>query len=177
MLLNLLRPLFGSVKILLLAGLLGVLSMVVSFAVVHYLARDAVAAKHEDPALVRRANMLRDFSNELVTLCNGYAKRIPVDPTRASQNDLLWVEKVFRSELQFLQQRMEETIREQTQESIQLEASAARCAAMARRFSDGAIRSSALREAAATVAAVETWIADRRLEGKLSRSPLMVQFP
>lgn len=175
--LKLLKSLLGSLRILLLAGLLGGLSMAVSFAVVHYLARDVVAAKQLDPALVRRANVLRDFSNELVVLCNGYANRIPIDPSRASQKDRLWVEKVFRSELQFLQQRMDETLRENTTESTQLEASAARCAVMARHASDGAIRASSLREVAATVAAIEAWIADRGLEGKLSRLPAVVQFP
>lgn len=176
MLLKLLKPLIGSLKILLLAGLLGATSMAVSFAVVHYLARDAVAAKHVDPALIRRANMLRDFRNELTALCNNYARRIPADPTRASQNDVRWVEKVFRPELQFLQQRMDETIREDTPESIQLEAAAARCAAMARRPTDGAIRAATLREAAATVAAVEAWIVAEGVETRLSRLPIIVQF-
>jgi hypothetical protein len=175
--LKLLKPVFGSLKILLLAGLVGALSMAVSFAVVNYLARDAVAAKHADPALIRRANILRDFSNELTTLCNDYAKRIPVDPTRASQNDQLWVEKVFRSELQFLQQRMDETIREDSPESIQLEATAARCAAMARRPGDGATRAAALQEAAKTVAAIEAWIAAEGVDTRLSRLPIVVQFP
>lgn len=177
MLLKLLGPLFGSLKILLLAGFLGAISMAVSFTVVHYLARDAVATKQVDPALIRRANMLRDFSNELTNLCNNYAKRIPEDPTRASQNDRLWVEKVVRPELQFLQQRMEETIREDSPESIQLEAATARCAAMARRSSDGAIRAAALREAAVTVAAIEAWIAAEGVDSRLSRLPVKPQFP
>jgi hypothetical protein len=173
----LLNSFSGSLKILVLAGLLGASSMAVSFAVVHYLARDVVAAKHVDPALMRRANLLRDFSNELVTLCNGYASRIPVEPSRASQKDRLWVEKVFRSELQFLQQRMDETVRDHTTETILLEASAARCAAMARRSTDGAVRLAALRDVAATVEAIESWISERGLQGKLSRLPVVVQFP
>lgn len=175
--LKLLKSLFGSLKILALAAILGFGSMAVSFSVVHYLARDAVATKIVDPALVRRANMLRDFSNELVALCNEYARKIPSDPTRASQKERVWVERVFRSEVQFLQQRMDETIREHTPESIQLEATAARCAAMARRPADGAIRAAALREAAATVAAIDVWIAAEGVDTRLSRLPIAVQFP
>lgn len=177
MFMKLLMPLLGSLKIVFLAGLLGAISMAVSFAVVNYLARDAIAAKHVDPALIRRANVLRDFSNELTTLCNDYAKRIPADPTRASQNDRRWSEKVFRSELQFLQQRMDETFREDSDESISLEAAAARCAAMARRPEDGAIRAAALQEAATTVTAIDAWIEAEGLGERLSRWPVTVQFP
>lgn len=175
--LKLWTALMGSLKILVLAGLLGVMSMLVSYFVVHTLAKDFVAGKAVDPAVLRRANVLRDFSNELAVLCNTYAQRIPSDHTQVSAQSLIWLEKVARPELQFLQRRMDEVIQDASTESAQLEATVARCAAMARHPQDATLRSAALQEAAATIALVEAWIASEGVEKRLSRPAVDCQFP
>ena len=167
----------GSLKIVMLAGLIGGVSMLVSYLVVHTLAKDLVAGRGVDPAVLRRANILRDFSNELAVLCNTYAYRIPSDPTQASPQSLDWVEKVARPELQFLQRRMDEVIREDSTESAQLEATVARCSAMARYPRDATLRAAALREASATIGLVESWITAEGVERRLSRPAVVCQFP
>lgn len=170
------RAALGSVKVLVMAGLLGAGSMVVSYSVVYWLAKDSIAEKTVDAALVRQANVLRDFSNELVVLCNDYARRVPVDGTPLSEPTRVWVEKVVRPELQFLQRRMSESSLLDSSESVQLEATVARCAAMARRPGDAVLCAAALREAAATVGMVEAWIATSGVETRLSRSAVSIQF-
>lgn len=166
----------GSLKILILAGLIGAMSMLVSYFVVHTLAKDFVAGKAVDPAVLRRANVLRDFSNELALLCNTYAQRIPADPTQVSAQSRAWLEKVARPELQFLQRRMGEVVQEDSAESAQLEATIARCAAMARHPQDATLRSAALKEAAASIALVEAWIAAEGVEKRLSRPAVNCEF-
>ncbi len=175
--LRLWSALMGSLKIIVLAGIVGVLSMLVSYMVVHTLAKDFVAGKVIDPALLRQANVLRDFSNELAVLCNTYAQRIPANPTEASPHSRSWVEKVVRPELQFLQRRMDEVFQNDSTESAQLEATVARCAAMARHPEDAALRLAALEEAAATIRLVEAWIAAEGVEKRLSRPAVHCQFP
>ncbi len=175
--LRLLKALLGSLKILLIAGGIGIVSMLVSFWVVHTMAKDLVAGKSVDPAVLRRANILRDFSNELAVLCNTYVRRIPSDPTEASPQSLAWVEKVARPELQFLQRRMDEVFQVNSTESAQLEATVARCAAMARLPLDPTLRSAALQEAATTIGQVEAWIAAEGVEKRLSRPAVDCQFP
>lgn len=172
-----LKALWGSMKLLLLAGLLGASSMLVSFLVVNHLARDVVAAKAVDPALIWKANTLRLFSNELASLCNAYARLLSADPATATVQVTPWVENVFRPEVQFLQQRMDETFREDSTLSVQLEAAAARCATMARHPADAAVRAGAFRETATTVATVEAWIAGEGIDARLSAHAVPVHFP
>lgn len=171
------RAALGSVKVLVMAGLLGAVSMAVSYSVVYWLAKDSIAEKTVDPALVHQANVLRDFSNELAVLCNDYARRVPGDATPLPEQTLVWVEKVFRSELQFLQRRMQEGFSVDSSESIQLEATVARCAVMARRPGDTVLRAAALREVTATVGTVDAWIAATGVETRLSRSAVSLQLP
>lgn len=167
----------GSLKLLLIAGAIGFLSTLISYGVVRTLAKDMAGENAVDPAVLRRANILRDFGNELAVLGNAYHDRIPPDPTRASPQSLAWVENVVRPELQFLQRRMDEVIREGTTESIRLEAAVARCAVMARHPGDSSLRTAALREAAAAIQEVEAWIAVKGVEKRLSRPAVHVAFP
>ncbi len=175
--LKLLKATAGPLKILVFAGLIGGMSMLVSYFVVHSLAKGIVSGKSVDPAVLRRANVLRDFSNELVLLCNAYAQKIPANPTLASPQARAWVEKVARPELQFLQRRMDEVIKGDSTESAQLEATVARCAAMARYPQDATLRMAALQEAAATVGLIEAWIVSEGLEKRLSRPAVDCEFP
>lgn len=171
------KSLLGSMRLLLFAALLGASSMLISFLVVHYFARDLVSEKAVDPTVLRRANLFRDFNNELAVLCTSYARRVPADPAQMPNVSRDWVEKVARPEFQFLQRRIDEAFQVKSTESVQLEATTARCSAMARRPTDKTLRAAALGEAASTIAMIEKWISAQGIENRLSRPAAVVRFP
>ena len=177
MLLKLLQKIQGFLRILLLAALIGGASMLISFFVVNHLARELVAGKTVSPSTIRKANTLRVFSNELVNICNEYVRRLAADSGAAPVNVLPWVEKVFRPEIQFLQQRMDESFREDSSLSAELEAAAARCGAMARYPTDVQIRVRTLQEVATTVGKVDAWIDREGIDPRLSSPAVARRFP
>lgn len=177
MFLKFLKTILGPLRILLTAAVLGGASMFVSFYVVNYLAREVVARKSVNPATIRKANTLRVFSNELVNLCNEYVRRLEADTGTNRVNVLPWVEKVLRPEIQFLQQRMDEALQEDSSLSTELEAAVARCGVMARYPEDNEIRTRTLRDVATAVEKVDAWIEHEGIDPRLSSPSLPRHFP
>lgn len=152
------KTLLAPAKFLALALALGFSSMLISFLVVYHLGRDLSRENAADPALLHRARILRTFTNELAALCNEYAKRVPERPGDLTTVNRRWVERVFRREIQFLEQRMNDTTLRDVEVYQQLQSSATRCAAMARYPGDSLLREQTLRDAARAARAVEAFI-------------------
>ena len=153
------RGLASGFRTIALAFVLGFTAMLVSFLVVYGMAGKWSDETAVSPETLQRAHLLRIFSNELVTLCNTYHRRVPQPPGILPAIDRTWLDRTFRPDLQFLEQRMDDTMPGDAEVFLQLRAAAARCGAMARNPADAALRAGALGEVARAVAAAEASIA------------------
>lgn len=131
--------------------------MLTSFTVVYHLAQKASGGDPVHPALLQRARLMRGFSNELVVLCNEYARRIPEDSIPSS-TDRRWVDRTFRRDLQFLQQRMSDTMHDGPEAFLQLKSATAKCGGMARHAEDQVLRRQTLREVRQAAQAAEAYL-------------------
>jgi len=152
---------------------LGLLSMVVSFVVVQQLAGTKTEKSTIDPKTQQRARLLRLFSNELVSLCNDYHRRVS---DGVSSTDRTWLDRTFRRDLQFLEERMDDTMPRDAVEFLQLRASAFRCAAMARNPDDAVLRARTLEEVAHAVASAESYILRSETAGRVGPPRVVIHF-
>lgn len=159
-----------TIRFLVLTLILSTAAMLVAFLVVVALGGRLDSEAPPDPALAHRARMLRLFSNELVSYCNQYHRRVPPDPVEHTTVERRWVERTFRKDIQFLEQRMNDTILGPVPEYVRLKGAAARVAAMARNPGDRLLRERVLGEVAAAAGAVESYLA-RVDAGRLTGQP------
>lgn len=155
--------LLSGLRFVALAAFLGLASMAVSFLVVHQLTERMKDGGPLDPLALQRARILRAFSNELVGLCNVYQQRVS---DGLSPSDRMWLDRSFRPDLQFLEQRMDDTMPGDAVACVQLRAAASRCAAMARNPEDTVLRTRTLDEVVQAVAEVESYIAQLDIGGR-----------
>ncbi|MBX3178987.1 MAG: hypothetical protein KF886_16655 [Candidatus Hydrogenedentes bacterium] len=148
-------------------------AMVVSFLVVRHLAGPARGREELDPAVLQRARILRGFSNELVTLCNDYHRRFPAGMAGAGASNRQWADRVFRRDLQFLQDRIDAILPDTLPEYVNLRAAVHRCAAMARHPGDQLLREQTLREVARATEAIEAHL--RALGAEVKAGPPRVR--
>jgi len=157
--------------------LMGLLATGVSFATIQYFAREHIESRRPDPGVVREANMLRDFNNELVRLCNGYARRTATGDGPRNSQTREWVERVYVPELRYLTQRIEERFPAGQERATKLLGAVDRAMALARHGDSPTARTQALTAVAAVAMELETWIAGYGLSNRLGRPAEPVQFP
>jgi hypothetical protein len=155
---GLVKVILANGKLVLLALLASCLAMGVSYTVVRQLAGEIRRDGAIDPILLQRARLLRTFSNDLVELCNTYDRRIPDSFQAVNTTDRRWIERYFRRDVQFLEQRMNDTMLGDVPVFIELRGAASKCASMGRHPEDALLREGALRSAYHAVEAVEAYI-------------------
>lgn len=170
------RPFLDGARFILIVLCISISSAVISFLVVYQLGSDHTTTRGLDPALLHRAQTLRTFTNELVGLCNEYAVRMPDPAGRWSPMNRSWVERVFRREIQYLEQRMNDTALPPIEIYVQLQFTTSRCGGMARYLDDRVLRAQTLQEVARTVAAVEAYIAQTTAGSPISPPRIRVRF-
>ncbi len=138
--------------------LLSLFAMVASYAMVRWLSLGIGEERVPDPMVQRRAILLRGFANDLTKSCNDYIRVVP-DPKGGVMPDVgNWIDRVYRRDLRFLEQRMTDNTMSALPAYLQLLAAVRRCASMARHPEDQMLRQSALRDARRAIEEVDFYI-------------------
>ena len=67
-----------------------------SYAIVRYLAQEALQEKRIDPETMREAQLLRAHTNELIDLMNEYTEHLPPETPAPSPRTKSWIDQTFR---------------------------------------------------------------------------------
>ena len=153
-----------------------VLAMGISFGVVRWLTGQLDDEPPPNPVVQRQVLLLRGFSNDLTRACNGYAGLARTDDGAFTPDAQSWIDRIFRRDIRFLQQRMEEAPMERIHVYGQLHAAVARCATMSRHPGDRALRDATLGEAARAVGAVNAYIDGLGMGKRAGRPPIRIDF-
>lgn len=164
------RPVVNAVRFLLVVLGISIGSAATSFLVVYHLGSDQVRTRAVDPAMLHRAQTLRTLTNELVTLCNEFSLRMPAPEGAWSPVNRSWVERVFRREIQLLEQRINDTALPTLGIYVQLQSTTSRCGGMARHLEDRVLRHQTLQEVVRTATEAEAYI-DEITQGRAISPP------
>lgn len=169
--------LFRQRLLLILLGLsAGCLAMLLSYGMVRWLTQGMADEIPLNPAVQQRAILLRGFANDLTRACNDYAHHFPGDGSQASADARLWSERVYRSDLNFLEQRMDNNGMPAISSYLTLRAAVRRCSTMARYPEDLGLRRAALTEARQAIEAVNAYLETIDMARSAGRSPVSIQF-
>ncbi len=151
-------------------------AMLLSYGMVRWLTQGMADEVPLNPVVQQRAILLRGFANDLTRACNDYAHHTTGADGRISADGRLWIERVFRSELRFLEQRMDNNAMPAIASYLTLRAAAQRCTTMARYPDDVGLRRAALKEARQAIEAVNAYLETIDMARSAGRAPVSVQF-
>ena len=137
---------------------LTLVAMFVSYAMVGWLTRGLGQEQVFDPLAQRRATLLLGFADDLSGACNAYARVMTKNTGTDTREAYVWVDRVFRRDLRFLEQRMDDNAMTSLPVFLQLRAAVVRCSSMARHPEDRVLRSAAFADARGAVDAVNAHV-------------------
>ena len=129
-----------------------------------------------NPVVQQRAILLRGFANDLTRACNDYEHHTTGVDGRIPADARLWLDRVFRSELRFLEQRMDNNAMPTIPSYLTLRAAAQRCTTMARYPDDQTLRRAALKETRQAVETVNAYLETIDMARSAGRAPVSIQF-
>lgn len=152
------------------------IAMLLSYGMVRWLTQGMADEIPLNPAVQQRAILLRGFANDLTRACNDYAHHLDRGDGRISTDTRLWVERVFRRDLGFLEQRMDNNAMPTLPSYLALRDATRRCVTMGRYPDDGGLRRAALAEARRAIEGVNAYLNTINMARSAGRAPVTIQF-
>ncbi len=164
-----------SLFILLTMGL-SILAMALSFALVLWMTRGLGEKPPASAWTQQRAILLRGISNDLTKACNDYYDVVASREGAVVPDARNWIDRVFRRDIRFLEQRIEDNPMSDVTPYQGLRAAVHRCASMARYPEDRALRAGALRDAKHAIEAVDAYIKSIEMTRSAGALPVRIRF-
>jgi hypothetical protein len=155
---------------------LTLISTIVSFFTVQLLTRSPTEDGTPDLARQRQTVLLRAFATELTGACNAYAANLSRADNVVSTDMQSWIDRAFRRDIRFLEQRMGDNPMENLNPFNDLRAAVGRCASMARNPQDAALRKVALDDARRAIEGVHDFGAENGMTRVTGGRPSPVRF-
>ena len=132
--------------------------MLLSFMVVRGLTLNMTKTDTPNPQAQRQARLLRIFANDLTIACNNYARTVPAGEGALTSDARVWIDRTFRRDIRFLEQRMDDNKVTGLPTYLALRAAVHRCAAMARYPDDRTLRRETFKDVRQAIAGVTAFI-------------------
>lgn len=143
-------------------------SMVVAYGMVRVMTKDTVFAPDADAGAVDRAWTLRACANELTRLANAFSDAAPSPAAPLSPGTRLWLRQSFQDEVTTLQRELAGDRLAGEAPTRELLAACARLSSMALHSDDAALRRVAYDDIRRALGAVESYIAEKRLQRRIA---------
>jgi hypothetical protein len=153
-----------------------VVAMVISFGMVRWLTHQMAGEPVPDPVAQKRAILLRGFANDLTAVCNDLVRLAYTTSGEMAPGARMWIDRVYRRDIRFLEQRMDDAPMSDVAAYRQLRAAVQRCAGVARHPDDRALKTAALNEAAHAIDAVNAHIAAMGFAQRAGPAPRTMVF-
>lgn len=150
--------------------------MGLSYTMVRWLTHGLPEDQAIDPTLQRRAILLRGFANDLTRACNDYARMAAPDGGGLTPASRQWIDRTFRSEIRFLEHRMDSNPMERLEAYRALHAAVRRCGTMARHPDDRLLRAATLGDVRRAVASANAYLSRIGMSRHAGPAPVRMVF-